>query len=116
MSTSRPTVLRFGRCALPHSGRSPSLGRARDQRQFDEARLPGRVVNPLYGFSVILRLGPEDVGDEGLRIAVVQGEPTRLDLHHDPVARQEDMVRRGQGEAVQQRCVGRNGLAGQTFQ
>ena len=34
----------------------------RDQRQFDEARLAGRVVDPLHSLSVIFRLGPEDAG------------------------------------------------------
>ena len=82
----------------------------RDHRQFDEARLARRVVDPLRGFSIILRLGPEDVVDEGLRIAVVEREPARLNLHHDAVARQEDVVRRGQGEAVEQRLAGRDGL------
>ena len=81
-----------------------------DHRQLDEARLAGGVVDPLRRLPVIARLGPEDIGDEGLRIAVVQREPARLDLHHDPVPRQENVVRRRQGEAVQQRLVAAIGL------
>jgi len=37
------------------------------------------VVNALGGFAKVGGLGPEDVGHERLRIAVVQREPSGLD-------------------------------------
>ena len=43
----------------------------------------GRVIDALRGFLKVAGLGPEDIGDEGLRVAVVEREPARLDLHHD---------------------------------
>ena len=46
------------------------------QRQLDKARLAGRVIDALRGLAVIARLGPEDVGNKGLRIAIVEREPT----------------------------------------
>ena len=46
----------------------------------------------LGGFLVVGGLGEEDVGDEGLGVAVVEGEPCGLDLDHDAVAGEEDVV------------------------
>src|SRR5436190_19824708 len=88
--------------------------RRRDQRQFDEARqvviIAGCVIDPLRRLSIIPGFGPEDVWYEGLGIAVVEREPARLDLYHNPVTRQKDMVRRGQGKSVEQGLVSRDGL------
>src|SRR5258706_7816060 len=61
--------------------RAPASGR--DERQLDEARPAGRVVNALHGLPVIGGLGPEDVRHERLRVPVVEREPAPLDLHHD---------------------------------
>src|SRR5262245_53937450 len=69
------------------------------------------MINPLRGLAVFLRLGPEDVGREGLRIAVVKREPARLNLRHYAVARQEDVVRRWQRESIEQRLIGFNGFS-----
>ncbi len=69
-----------------------------------------RVVDALRRLPVVLGLRPEDARHEGLRIAVVEREPARLDLHHDPVPRQEHVVRRRQREAVDERLVGRERL------
>src|SRR5690348_1852732 len=57
-----------------------------DHGQGDEAGLAGCVVHALRRLHVVGRLRLEDVGHEGLRIAVVQREPARLHLHHQPVA------------------------------
>ena len=57
-----------------------------NQGQLDESGLARGVVDPLSGFAKVGGLGPEDVGDEGLRIAVVEREPSGLDLYHDAVA------------------------------
>jgi hypothetical protein len=38
-----------------------------------------------------------------LRITVIQREPTGLNLHHDPVTRQKNVIRRGQSEFVSER-------------
>src|SRR5256885_2104725 len=63
-----------------------------DDRHLDEAPLLGGMIDPLRCLAVIARFGPEDVRNEGLRVAVVEGEPARLDLHHDAVPRQENVV------------------------
>ncbi len=63
------------------------------------------MVDALGGFAIVGGLGPENVGDERLRIAVVKREPARLDLHHDAVAGQEDVIRGGQREAIEKRLV-----------
>src|ERR1700757_298223 len=64
--------------ALPLSPR-------RYERQLDEARLARSVVDTFGRLAIILRLREEDVGHEGLRVAVVEREPRRLHLHHDAV-------------------------------
>src|SRR5262245_41178902 len=64
------------------------------------------MIDPLRRLAEITRLGPEDVGHEGLRIAVVKREPARLNLRHDTVTWQEDVIRRGQREAIEQWLVG----------
>ena len=109
---SRPEVRRRLRrnprahdAAARQHARESASGR-RHHRQLDEARLAGRVIDPLRRLAVVRRLRAEDVRHEGLRIAIVEREPARLHLHHDAVARQEDVVRRRQREAVRQRLVG----------
>src|ERR1044072_8746951 len=79
--------------------------RSGHERQLDEARLTGRVIDALRGLPVIARLGPEDVRDEGLRVSGVEREPTRLYLQHDAVPRQEDVVAGGGRKAVERRQV-----------
>src|SRR5262249_1958615 len=77
-----------------------------DQRQLNEARLPGSVVHSLDRFSVISGLGPEDIRNERLWVPVIQREPARLHLHHHAMTRKEDVVRGRQRKAIQQRLVG----------
>src|SRR5437588_7839867 len=89
-------VLRTLRCAHP--------------RQFDETRLARRVINALRGFSVVAGFGPENTRHKRLRIAIVEGEPAGLDLHHDAVSRQENVVRRRQVESVKPGLVRRDGF------
>src|SRR5438876_9520485 len=102
-TTKRTTsTIRRARVIIPAS-RTPSGARrllSLDDRQLDEARLPGRVVDPLGRLPIVLRLRPEDAGHERLRIAVVEREPARLDLHHHAMPGPEHVVRVGQGEAV----------------
>jgi hypothetical protein len=43
----------------------------------------GRRVEVLFGGLVVGGLGGHDVGDPGLGVAVVEGEPGALDLDHD---------------------------------
>src|ERR1700674_3080252 len=81
-----------------------------DDRQLNESCLDWCMVDALDGFAKVARLGPKDVGNESLRIAVVQREPGRLDLDHDAVAGEEDVVCRGKREAVKERLVRRDGL------
>src|SRR5438128_11136853 len=81
----------FGEGELVSAGPRVASGR-HDHRQFDEAILAGRVVDALHGLAVIPGLSPEDVRYKSLRIAVVQGEPTGLDLHHEAMTRQKDVV------------------------
>src|SRR5258708_30104289 len=80
--------------------------RRADYRQLYEARLPRSVINTLHRPAIISGHSPEYIRHERLRITVVQREPARLYLHHDPVAGQKHVVGRGQGETVQQRLIG----------
>src|SRR3954467_9920977 len=73
----------------------------RYDRQLDEAR----VVNPLCCFLEVFGFGPEDVLHECLRVAIVKWEPARLDLHHDAVTREKDVIRRRQSETIFQRLI-----------
>src|SRR5438552_10810647 len=76
-------------------------------RQLHEACLTRRVVDTLRSFAVIPGFCPENVGHESLRIAIIQREPTGLNLYHDAVSGEENVVRCGQVETVDQRFVGR---------
>src|SRR5207249_532531 len=79
-------------------------------RQLHEACLTRRVVDTLRSFAVIPGFCPENVGHESLRIAIIQREPTGLNLYHDAVSGEENVVRRGQIEAIEQRLVGSEGF------
>ena len=68
------------------------------------------MVDALGGFAVVGWLGPENVGDEGLGVAIIEREPTGLDLDHDAVAGQEDVVNVGKIEAIKERFVGSDWL------
>src|SRR5215469_10502803 len=68
------------------------------------------MVHALDGFAVVLRFSPEDIRHKRLRVTVVQREPTRLDLHHHAVSRQEHMIGIWQGEAIDQWLAALNGL------
>jgi len=81
-----------------------------DEGEIDEAGVGGGVVDALGGFAVVGGLGPENVGDESLGIAVVEGEPARLDLDHDAMAGKEDVIGVGKIEAIEQRLVGSDGM------
>src|SRR4029078_5565666 len=78
----------------------------RHHRKLDEARR----IHALDRFAVVGGFGPEDVRNERLGIPVVEREPARLHLHHDPVARQEDMVRGRKRELVEKRLARRDRL------
>jgi hypothetical protein len=69
----------------------PTL-RSRNDWQFDETCVGWRVIDSLRRLLIVLRLGPENIGDEGLRIPVVQRKPARLNLYHNPVAWQENVI------------------------
>src|SRR5688572_8812687 len=64
--------------------------------QFNKACLFSAVIDSLRGLFVIAGFGPENIGDERLRVPVVEREPTGLDLHHEPVPREENVVGRWQ--------------------
>ena len=61
-------------------------------RQFNETAVVRSMVDTLRRLAVVGGFGPEDVRHERLWIAVVNGEPARLDLHHDAVPGTEDVV------------------------
>src|SRR6185312_11599649 len=88
--------MHFSACAT--CGRR-SLGRGR-YRQFDEARAVAGVEHALRGLAVAGRTSEEDVVHVGLRVAVVERKPARLDLHHNAVPGQEHVVHVRQREAV----------------
>src|SRR2546429_3240716 len=68
------------------------------------------MVDALSGLAIVTRLGPENVGNERLGIAVVEWKPGGLDVDHDAVAGEEDMICVGKREAIKERLVGGNGL------
>src|SRR6185503_20631970 len=70
--------------------------------QLDETR----VVNSLCCFSVVPGFGPEDALHERLRVPVVKREPARLNLHHDSMPGQKDVIRGRQRKPVFQRLIG----------
>ena len=86
--------------ALGSLARHPCRFLCRNNRQLDRAAAARRVIHALGRFFVIRGLRQEDVRHKGLRIAVVQREPARLDLHGDAVAGQEHVVGVRQREAV----------------
>src|SRR5687768_847115 len=77
-------------------------------RQHDGRRLRLRAQDGDLGLAIIRRLRVEDVRHERLRIAVVQREQCRLDLHHDPMSRLKDVVHVRQLEADLYRLVRRD--------
>jgi hypothetical protein len=70
----------------------------------------GRRVEVLFGGLVVGGLGGHDVGDPGLGVAVVEGEPGALDLDHDAVSFEEDVVGGVEGESVFLGGVGGDGF------
>jgi len=82
----------------------------RDDGQADEAGCAGGAPDALRGLLVVGGLGVEDVRDEGLRVAVVEGEEGGLDLDHDAVSGLEDVVDLRETEFVEQRLVGLHGF------
>src|SRR5437773_1797638 len=72
-------------CPLCLCGESDARGFLPHDRDLDARRVPGRVPDAMSLGPKIRRLRSEDVGDPGLRVAVVQREPGALDLHHDLV-------------------------------
>src|SRR5207244_5687622 len=79
-------------------------------RQLHEACLTRRVVDTLRSFAVIPGFCAENGGHESLRIAIIQREPTGLDLYHDAVCGEANVVRCEQVETVEERLVGRERL------
>src|SRR5215472_5134668 len=89
-------------CGIGFSA-SATEGRASvrpNPRQIDEGGGPAGVIHALRGLLVVLGAREEYVVDVGLRIAVVERKPARLDLHHQAVAGQEHVVHLRQREAV----------------
>ncbi len=70
----------------------------------------GRGVDALGGGVEVAGLGFHDVGDEGLRVAVVEGEPGALDLDYDFVTFEEGVVGGVEAEFVFFGGVGGGGL------
>ena len=70
------------------------------------------MVDALGGLFVVLGLGPEGVGYEGLGVAVVEGEPAGLDLDHEAVAGEDDVVGYREGELVWEGFTGFDGAGG----
>src|SRR5208282_5172601 len=81
-----------------------------DDGQLNKTLLARSMKHALYRLAIILRLGPENARHERLWVPVVERKPARLDLHHDPVPRQKDVVGIRQSKAVEQRLVAGNRL------
>ena len=72
-----------------------SVARGRSRRKngnFDARRKPFRTVDALRGLLVVGFLRLKNVGNEFLRVAVDNGKPGALHLHHDAMAFLEHMV------------------------
>ena len=88
----------MGRGGLRRQGKDISQlirRRCRSLRQghdFDARGVSFGAVDTLSGFLVVGLFRLEDVGNEFLRVAVVDGEPSALDLHHDAVTLFENVV------------------------
>src|SRR3979411_1510247 len=67
--------------------------RSRDDGEIDKTSLLRRAINALAGLGIVLGLRMKDALHKFLRIAIVKRKPARLDLHHYPVSRQENMIR-----------------------
>ena len=67
----------------------------RNYRQVDETGLAFGAVHALRGFYVIIGAREKDIGHKRLWIAVVEREPGGLNLHHDAVTGQKNVVRGG---------------------
>src|SRR5271166_812288 len=72
--------------------------------------LAGGMIDTLHRFSIVLRLGPKDIGHKRLWIPIIQGKPARLNLHHDAVARQKYVVGIRQCKPVKQQFIAGNRL------
>src|ERR1700678_4532622 len=92
------------------SGSKQDLLMCWNHRQIAKTGCAARVVNPLNSLYVVIRCGKKDIGHESLRISIIEGKPARLDLHHDPVTGEKNVIHGGQGELVGQRGSGRDGF------
>ena len=63
-----------------------------NDREVDEACRAGCAPDALGCFLVVGGFGVEDIGDEGLRVAVVEWEERGLDLDHVAVSGLEDVI------------------------
>src|SRR5437588_11960824 len=64
------------------------------------------VIDAVRSSSVVARLRKHDIRHKLLWIPVVQREPARLHLDHDPVTGQENVIRVWQCPLVEERFVG----------
>src|SRR5262249_48160179 len=63
------------------------------------------MINTLSGFPVIAGFCPKNIRNKSLRIAVIEREPSRLDLHHDAMTGQEYVIGGRKGELVKHRLA-----------
>ena len=62
--------------------------------------MAGGVVNALGGLLIIPWLSQKDIGNELLRVSIVEREPCRLDLDHQAMTGEKDMIRGRKGKLV----------------
>src|SRR5688500_16021721 len=92
---------------LPASrGEGTEGGLSLHDRQFDEAGLLRREPDALRCRTIVAWLRFSDILDERLRIAVVQREPARLNLHHQPVSGKKRVIRLGHTHAIRRNLSG----------
>src|SRR5438445_10631401 len=82
----------------------------RQNRNLYVRRKPLRTKTPLCGFLIVGFFGFENVGHELLRIAVDDGKPCALHLHHDAVALLEDVIRGMEIDDERRYLSGNDGL------
>ena len=81
-----------------------------NHRKADAAGMAGGVVNALGGLLIIPWLSQKDIGNELLRVSIVEREPCRLDLDHQAMTAEKDVIRGRKSKLVGECNVRLEGL------
>jgi hypothetical protein len=76
----------------------------------DTAGMAGWVVNALGSLLIISWLSQKNIGNKLLRVSIVQGEPGGLDLDHQMMTAEKDVIRGRKSKLVGECNVRLQGL------